>query len=268
LNAPSKKRKKGGAVVAIRHHADIALSEHYFGRSGDLFEATVPYMRRRTAAGAVLKMLGIGLAHQDGAWRLPLPCPQCKAEELTASGAYPCRYRTGVNDLRTRDAGQPDRFVCDSCNGVTYPDKLLPDLPAKQLDELVKSGPLRPFAPERKIFIVAELDEKRSTATTVPGALRPLLGPTFALTQKLCRIQAMDLAHAQELVAKHHAAMPWKEIEIGRDLEPAVDWHGGPLADWEKRKLENRQAVARVKARKDLDDELETIRRARLSELT
>jgi hypothetical protein len=193
---------------------------------------------------------------------------QCGAEELTASGAYPCRYKTGLNDFTSPDAGQPDRFTCDACNGVTYPDELLADMPAKQLDELVKSGPLRPFAPEEKVFIVAEVDGKRSIATTVPAALRQLVGKTFELKQKLSRIQAMNPDHAADLVEKHAKDMPRRETEISRDLEPVdVDWHGGPLCDWEKRRIENQANVARVKAREDLDNELEAIRRERIAEL-
>jgi hypothetical protein len=217
---------------------------------------------------AVFRVLGIQLIYQAGAQRLPLPCKRCGVEEVTATGAYPRRYKTGLNDLTHPDAGEPDRFVCDACNGVTYPDELLEGLSSKELDELVKSGPLRPFAPERKVFVVAEVDGKRSIASTVPGALRQLVGQTFELKQKLGRIEAMNLEHAQDLVEKHHAAMPWKEVEIGRDLEPlAVDWHGGRLCDWEKRRAEDRANTARVKARQDLDDELEAIRSEREAEL-
>jgi hypothetical protein len=78
----------------------------------------------------------------------------------------------------------------------------------------------------------------------------------------------MDIGHAQELVAKHHAQMPFREIEIGRDLEPLdVGWHGGRLADWERRKLESQAVVARVGALTDLDTELEEIRRTRTAAL-
>jgi hypothetical protein len=193
---------------------------------------------------------------------------RCSVEELTASGAFPCRYKTGLNDLTRPDAGEPDRFICDSCNGVTYPDELLADMPAKQLDELVRSGALRPFAPERKTFVVAELDGKRALATTAAAALRQLVGQTFELKQKLCRVEAMNLEHAQDLVEKHAKDMPFREVEIGRDLEPpAVDWHGGRLCDWEKRKLEDRANTARVRARQDLDAELEAIRSEREAEL-
>jgi hypothetical protein len=175
---------------------------------------------------------------------------------------------TGTNDFTAVDAGTPDRFLCDACDRVTYPDELLVDLPKRELDELVKSGPLRPFAPERKTFVVAELDGKRAVASTVAAALGQLVAKTYALKQRLSRIEATSLEHAQDLVAQHHASMPWQEVKITRDLEPVeIGWHHGALCDWEKRRLESEAVVARIVETKALDVELEQIRQRRLSEL-
>jgi hypothetical protein len=113
---------------------------------------------------------------------------------------------------------------------------------------------------------VAELDDKRAVGLTVPEALAPLVGKTFALTQKLCRIECMDLGHAQELVEKHHSELPWRSTAISRDLETiGIRWHGGALQDWEKRKVEDRAAVQRLRELQTLDDEHATIRRARVA---
>jgi hypothetical protein len=254
--------------VAIEHSEAETISRHRFARSGDLFKATATRMRKRTAASAVLRILNIELVHQSGAQRLPLPCPKCAAEELTESGAFPCTLSRGVNDFTAVNAGESDRFLCQVCDRATYPDELLADLPKRELDELVKSGLLRPFAPERKVYVVAELDSKRSVASTAVEALRLLVGQTFELTQKLSRIEATSLEHAQDLVEKYHASMPWKQVQIGRDLEPTdVHWHGGRLSDVEKRRVEGQAIAARVRGLESLDDELETIRRERTAQL-
>jgi hypothetical protein len=255
--------------VAIRHLPEQTLSQHYYGRTGDFWKASLAHMKRRTAGGAVLRVLDLALAYQDGAQRLPLPCTHCDAEELTESQAYPCRYVAGVNDFTSLDAGQSDKYVCDSCGKATYPTDLLEHLSAGEKDALVSpGGALQAYAAPRKMFIVAELGGKRSIATTVPDALRPLVGKSFALKQRLCRIQAMDAGHAGALVGQHFKDMPFREIEIDRSLEPLdVGWHGGRLADWEKRRVENRQVVARVGALADLDTELEAIRRFRTAQL-
>jgi hypothetical protein len=254
--------------VAIRHIPEETRTEHYFGRSGDLFKATATKMRKRTAASAVLRILGIELVHQSGAQRLPVSCPKCGVAELSASGDYPCTLSRGVNDFTSPSAGEPDRFRCQVCDRVTYPDELLADLPKRELDELVKSGPLRPFAPERKVYVVAELDSRRAIASTAAEALRQVVGQSFELTQKLSRVEATSLEHAQDLVGKYHASMPWKKTAIDRSLEPLdVAWHGGPLTSVEKRQLEARTVVARVRAREALDDELEQIRRERTAQL-
>jgi hypothetical protein len=175
---------------------------------------------------------------------------------------------TGTNDFTAVDAGTPDRFLCDACDRATYPDELLADLPKRELDELVKSGPLRPFAPERKTFVVAELDGKRAVASTAAAALGQLVAKTYALKQRLSRIEATSLEHAQDLVAQHHASMPWQEVKITRDLEPVeIGWHHGALCDWEKRRLESQAIAARVRGLANLDDELEEIRRERVATL-
>jgi hypothetical protein len=226
-------------------------------------------MRRRTAGGAVLRILGLTLTYQDGAQRLPLPCPHCEAEELTGSQAYPCRYVPGLNDYTHADGGESDRFACESCGKITHPSDLLEHLTAGEKDALVSpGGALKAYAAPVRMFIVAELDGKRSIASTVPAALRPLVGKVYERKQRLCRIQAMDAGHAGVLVGQHFKDMPFREIEIGRDLEPLdVGWHGGPLTSVEQRRLESQAVVARVNGLADLDSELEEIRRTRTAAL-
>jgi hypothetical protein len=255
--------------VAIRHIPEETLSQHYYGRTGDFWKASLPYMKRRTAGGAVLRVLGLTLTYQDGAQRLPLPCTHCDAEELTESQAYPCRYVPGMNDYTHPDGGESDRYVCDACGKTTYPSDLVEHLTAGEKDALVSpGGALKAYAAPVRMFIVAEVDKKHNVATTVPEALRPLVGPTFALKQKLCRIQAMDAGHAGALVGQHFKDMPFREVEIGRDLEPTViGWHGGRLSDVEKRRVEGQQVAARVNGLADLDSELEEIRRTRTAAL-
>jgi hypothetical protein len=63
--------------------------------------------------------------------------------------------------------------------------------------------------------------------------------------------------------------MPWRTVTIdAHTLEPLDPyWHGGPLAEWELRKIEDGKVVARIVETKALDVELEQIRQQRLSEL-
>jgi hypothetical protein len=122
--------------------------------------------------------------------------------------------------------------------------------------------------PPPTIFVVAELDGKHSVALTVPEALKQLVSEVFALQQRLCRIQCSDVAHGLALVEKHHSEMPFRETAIGRDLETiGIRWHRGALQDWEKRKVEDRAAVQRLRELQTLDDEHATIRRARVAAL-
>jgi hypothetical protein len=142
-------------------------------------------------------------------------------------------------------------------------------LPAKQRDGLVTTGALRAFGAPTKTFVCAEVDDKRAVGTTVEEALRQLVGKSYGLTQKLCRLRCTDPAHAASLLAEHHAQMPWRLTEITRGLEPvSVNWHHGRLEAWEIRKAANLKNVARVRELQALDDELEQIRRRRLAELT
>jgi hypothetical protein len=174
-----------------------------------------------------------------------------------------------MNDYTHLDGGEPDKYVCDACGKATFPSDLLEHLTAGEKDALISpGGALKAYAAPVRMFIVAEVDKKHNVATTVPEALRPLLGKVYERKQRVCRITAMDAGHASALVGQHHAQMPFREVEIGRDLEPLdVGWHGGRLADWERRKLESQAIVARVGALTDLDDELEQIRRERVAEL-
>jgi hypothetical protein len=216
----------------------------------------------------VLDILGLKLVYQSGAQRLPLPCPKCGAEELSASGAFPCTLSRGVNDFTAENAGEPDRFLCPVCDRVIFPDELVESKSAKTKDALVLDGPLRAFVPLPQVFVVAELDGKHSVAKTARAALLLLVDKTFALEQRLCRLRCADIEHARELVQKHASEMPFKTVQIGRDLEPlAVAWHHGRLADWEKRKLEGQAVAARVRGLANLDDELEAIRRERTAQL-
>jgi hypothetical protein len=174
-----------------------------------------------------------------------------------------------MNDYTHLDGGEPDKYVCDACGKATFPSDLLEHLTAGERDALVSpGGALKAYATPVRMFVVAEVDKKHNVATTVPGALRPLLGKTFELKQKLCRITAMDAGHAGTLVGQHFKDMPFRTIEIDRSLEAVrVDWHGGPLTSVEQRRLESQAVVARVNALADLDDELEQLRQQRLSEL-
>ena len=105
-------------------------------------------------------------------------------------------------------------------------------------------------------------------ASTVAEALDKLLGAEFDLKARLCRVSAIDLEHAKRLVEEHADAMAWREIEIAPNLEPAsLNWHGGRLQDWELRRRENQQQVAKITARQDLDREMAEMRRAREIEL-
>jgi hypothetical protein len=254
--------------VAIRHFPEQTLSQHYFGRTGDAWKAAIPHLRGQTTANRVLDILGLTLVFQEAHQRLDTPCPECSAEELSASGARPCILRRGFNDFTSPDAGEPDRFVCQACDVGIFPDQLLESKSAKEKDALVQDGPLRAFVPPPTIFIVAELDGKHSVALTAAEALRPLLGAVFHMTQRLCRLECSDLAHALALVEKHHSEMPFRETAIGRDLQTVgIRWHRGALQDWEKRKVEDRAAVQRLRELQTLDDEHATIRRARVAAL-
>jgi hypothetical protein len=70
------------------------------------------------------------------------------------------------------------------------------------------------------------------------------------------------------VVAEHYADMPWKVVEIGRDLEPLdPGWHGGPLSAHEKRRVDELRQITQAKARADLEHELEQLRATREAEL-
>ncbi|MGB3051147.1 MAG: hypothetical protein WBB42_09120 [Polyangiales bacterium] len=98
---------------------------------------------------------------------------------------------------------------------------LLADKSAKELDALVlPGGGLKAYRFPEQLFVAAEVDGKHRVDGSVPRALDRLLGPKFEMTQRLCRVQALTIERAREVVVQHHQEMPWRMVEIDRDLQP------------------------------------------------
>jgi hypothetical protein len=119
------------------------------------------------------------------------------------------------------------------------------------------------------MWIAASVGGKHSLGRTVPLALEPLLGATYENEQRLVRIECFSLEQAQRLVQEHSKDMPWKTVEIVPATLEAKNpyWHGGPLCEWELRKIEDGKVAARIIETKALDRELSEIRERRLSEM-
>jgi hypothetical protein len=171
-------------------------------------------------------------------------------------------------------AGQrnaPHRLSCSACDGAIDVLDLLDDLDftAKERDALL-DGAFKKYAPTMSTWVVAESEAgKHSIGRTVPEALEPLLGPVFENEQRLCRVQHYSREQATRLAREHSKDMPWKTVAIdSHTLQPTNPrWHGGPLCEWELRRIADDKVVARIVETKALDVELEQIRQQRLSEL-
>jgi hypothetical protein len=255
--------------MAIDHCPEQTLTRHRFSRRGDLWKHALPLIRPQPIAFAVFDVLEIELVWQSGAYRVPVPDPNCGALKLTRDDAYALTFQGGGVHDQSGQQNRPHRIACQACNRSLDVTVLLKDMKARDLDALLTTGPLRRWAPKPQMFIVAQTEDgDHSIGRTVPDALDPITGPVFDLKAKLSRIEAMGRDHAQELVDQHHASMTWRDVAITRELDPVdLAWHGGPLAEWEKRKLAGRQQAKVIQKRKDLDRELEVFRRKRRAEL-
>jgi hypothetical protein len=224
----------------------------------------LPRLRRYPIATEVLKILGLDLVWQDRQQRLPLPCPVCKAAELSRNGSFPMIFLGGGIYSESDERCSPHRITCEACGRGPDVTDLLSNLSAKQLDDLVLRGPFRQFMPPAQIFIAADVGGRLNVGRTTPEALDPLLGAKFEMAQRLCRVEALTLEQATELVLEHHKDMPWKLVEIDRDREPRdPGWHGGPLSATEKQRVDSLRQMAKARARADLELELDQIRAAR-----
>ncbi len=270
LKWPSSKRRKGGAIVAIKMHEDLALMQYYSDKAGDAWRRALPRLRTMPVAFEVFELCNIKLCWQDG-HRVPLPCPSCGVTRLSRTDDFALVFTGGgVFDI-SGGRNQPHRVTCSACDGAIDVLALLDDLnlSAKERDALL-DGPFKKFVPRPGLWVVAESAEGRhSFGRTVPQALEPLLGPVFENEQRLCRVECFDVAQAGRLTGEHSKTMPWRDVEIDpHTLEPLDPrWHGDRLLPWELQKIADGKVVARIVETKALDVELAEIRRARLSEL-
>ena len=254
--------------MAVEHIPEHTLTLHRFCRSGDLWKHALPKLRRMPIAHVVFDLKGIQLEWTDGDYRVPMACPHCEAVTLTRDDTLAVVYRGGGVRAPSLANCRPNTISCEACGQHVDALEWLADWKPKALDRLLTHGPFRGFVPGPESFIVAAVDGKFSIGRTVKEALDPMLGPVFDFTQRLSRIAAMGPEHAGALVDEHHAAIPWKDVEITPDLEP-VDpaWHGGPLAPWEQQMLRRRAREAEKQAREALDRDVAAFRRRRASEL-
>jgi hypothetical protein len=218
----------------------------------------------------VLALLNIKLLWQSARHRIPLPCPSCGVTRLSRDDNFVLVFLGGgVFDL-SGGRNQPHRISCSACDAAIDVLALLDDLnlSAKERDALL-DGPFKKFAPTMSMWIAASVGGRHSLGRTVPLALEPLLGATYENEQRLCRVEHYTREQATRLVQEHSKDMPWKTVEIdSHTLEPLDPyWHGGPLAEWELRKIEDGKVAARIIETKALDRELSEIRERRLSEM-
>ena len=255
--------------MAVDHYPEQTLTRHRFSRSGDLWKHALPGLRRKPIASEVFRLLNVERVWQNGSYRVPIACPYCEALRLTADSTYAIRFLGGgVNDHSCVN-DRPQNVGCLACGKSLDPTDLLDDWKAKDLDRLLMKGALATYCPRPQTFIVDQPEPgKFWIGRTVYDALRGNVGPVFPLTRRLSRIEAMNPGHAITLVGQHHASMKWRDVTITGELEPEDPaWHGGPLAVWERQKLDNRKHALRRKKREALDAEIEAVRRQRAAEL-
>jgi hypothetical protein len=255
--------------VAVDHNPDITLTRHRFSRSGDLWKHALPRLRRKPIAFEIFGLLNVERVWQRGSYRVAIACPYCGALTLTADDTYAIRFSGGgVND-HSGVNDRPQQAGCLACGRGLDVTDLLENWKARDLDRLLTKGPLVAYCPRPQTFIVDEPEPgKFWIGLTVYDALHRHVGPVFPLTRRLSRIEAMNREHAMTLVGQHHASMTWRDVAITGELEPEDPaWHGGPLAVWERQKLDNRKHALRRKKREALDAEIEAVRRQRAAEL-
>ncbi len=254
--------------MAVEFIAALTLMRFYHSRSGDRWRHAVPLLRQLPIAFPVFDLLGIELVWEDGAFRVPIACPHCDALKLTRDDTYAVTFLGGGVHDHSGQLNQPHRIQCRACNRALDVTDLLKDWKAKDLDALL-DGPLRQYAPVASTFVVDQPEDgKFWIGRTVFDALDGRVGAVFPLMRRLSRIKAMDADHAAKLVAQHHGSMTFRDVEINGALEPLnLRWHGAPLQEWERRKLQNRAQARVIQTRKDLASELEAFRRKRESEL-
>jgi hypothetical protein len=256
--------------MAVDHDSAQTLTRFRFGRTGDRWKYALPRLRRKPIGFAVLDVLNIELVWQNHCYRVATSCPNCGALKLTADDTYALRFMAAGVDHLEGDRDAPDRVECLACGQPVNLIDLLKDWSGRDLDALLTSGPLKRYNPQPMIYIVDQPEPgKFWIGRTIYDALHRRVGPVFPLTRRLSRIEALDADHALMLVQEHHAAMTWREVPITpAALEPADwNWHGGPLAPWERDRLRQQEYAARIAARRELDAEIEAFRRRREQDL-
>jgi hypothetical protein len=256
--------------VAIKFHPEITLAEHFFDKSGDAWRFALPRLRQMPIAFEVLALLNIKLLWQSARHRVPAPCPACGVTRLSRDDNFVLVFLGGgVFDL-SGGRNQPHRVTCSACDAAIDVLALLDDLnlSAKERDALL-DGPFKKYAPTMSTWVVADVDGKFGLGNTVPEALEPLLGATYENEQRVSRVMHYSREQATRLAREHSKDMPWRTVEIVPATLEAKNprWHGGPLAEWELRKIEDGKVAARIIETKALDVELEQIRRQRLAEM-
>ena len=254
--------------MAVDHFPEQTLTVHRFSRAGDRWKHAEPLLRQTPIASAVLDSLAVSLEWQDGDYRVPIPCPHCKALTLSRDDNFCVVLKSRGIRHQGEGNSHPDSLMCLACGAGVCPLDWLRGWKARDQDALLTDGALRGFAPKPSTFIVGAVGGKFWIGRTVKEALDPVLPPVFDPVQRLSRIEAMDADHARALVDQHHAAMTWREVPITGDLEP-VDpaWHGGPLARWEQEALRRRRQAERQRKRAALEAEIDQLRATRASEI-
>jgi hypothetical protein len=184
-----------------------------------------------------------------------IPCPNCGAKIITATGAPAIRFKAG-----TYGPGwdKPGMAVCDACGGRERPSETVErlfDTVSEQLEFMAKHcGGSKP--PELAYDIARYGDAVTMDLDTLSATQR-VQPPDHDCSAELCRILAIDEPIE---VLKNAAGLPFMKVPTNPQGHVLKEWHGMPLNGTERGRLEAARREVRRRGEAEIEREVAQFR--------
>jgi hypothetical protein len=184
-----------------------------------------------------------------------IPCPNCGAKIITATGAPAIRFKAG-NYGPSRD--QPTTSLCDACGGRERPSETVErlfDTVSEQLAFMAKHcGGAKP--PELA-YDVARYGDQAAMDLDTLSATQRVQPPEHDCTVELCRV----LAITEPIdVLKAAPDLPFVRVPTDPQGHVLKEWHGTPLNATERGRLDAARREVRRRGEAEIEREVAAFR--------